>query len=266
MRRTTAPMSCLAPTLSDLEHTFADKYMRQDGLGWGPQLRRRFAYFTPDDYYEALVDKLVRPGCRWADIGCGRDLFPANPRLAGRLAERASRVFGIDPDPGVLANPFLTDRYHGRLEDCPTELGFDVVTLRMVAEHIKTPDQAVARLARLTPPGGVVVVYTPYRWSIASLAGQLIPTRWHPSVKRILRQPEAPTAGPAYYRLNTRRDLGRHFGRHGFQELLLKKIDDCRVTGAYKALNQVELSLQTLCRRLHLAYPESCLIGVYRRL
>jgi hypothetical protein len=41
-------------------------------------------------YYEAVVAKLVRPESQWLDVGCGRGVFPSNPRLAQTLAKRCS--------------------------------------------------------------------------------------------------------------------------------------------------------------------------------
>jgi hypothetical protein len=55
-------------------------------------MRLSFGYFTPDDHYEVLVARLVTSGCHWADIGCGRDIFPSNPQLARDLVARAAVI------------------------------------------------------------------------------------------------------------------------------------------------------------------------------
>src|SRR4028119_1955916 len=56
----------------------AIKYGNLEDAGWGPRLRDRMGYFTPDDWYEATVWNLVGPTTDWLDVGCGRDLFPSN--------------------------------------------------------------------------------------------------------------------------------------------------------------------------------------------
>ena len=52
------------------EQAFQARYAPLEEKGWSPQLRHRFGYFSPDDYYELLMDRLVTEGCEWADIGC----------------------------------------------------------------------------------------------------------------------------------------------------------------------------------------------------
>src|ERR1051325_5544727 len=88
----------IAPTREELETVFQGKYGAASQASWGPKQRHDFAYFTPDDTYEAVVSKLVRPGIDWADVGCGHDIFPSNGRLAEVLSQRAGYVLGIDPD------------------------------------------------------------------------------------------------------------------------------------------------------------------------
>ena len=175
-----------SPSQTDLQELFETKYRMPYGLGWGPRLRREFGYCLPDDYYEALVAKLVTGGCSWADVGCGRDIFPSNRKLAGNLAKRAQDIFGIDPDDNIGENPFLTERFQGLVEDCPTEKRFHVITMRMVAEHIRDPKRAVQRLATLTEKNGLVIVFTPNRWSPMSLLAKMIPFMMHNPLKRLI--------------------------------------------------------------------------------
>ena len=49
--------------------------------------------------------------------------------------------------------------HRGRVEVCDSRHRFDLITLRMVAEHIQDPDRSIARLAELLKPGGLVVIY-----------------------------------------------------------------------------------------------------------
>jgi len=95
----------LEPRRDELMAVFDRKYRRSPELGWGPKTRLSFDYFNPDDYYEAVVAKLVQPRVWWADVGCGRYVFPSNPALAAELATRSAFLFGIDPDPNIRDNP-----------------------------------------------------------------------------------------------------------------------------------------------------------------
>jgi hypothetical protein len=65
--------------------------------------------------------------------------------------------------------------------------------------------------------------------------------------------------------MNTRRRLRLLFGGAGMREELFLRLDDCRTTGRFRVLNQIEIDLRGLCRVLRLPYPEHCLLGVYRK-
>src|SRR5205823_1700311 len=94
------------------------------------------------------------------------------------------------PDANLEENPFVHRRVRGTIDRLAWDHPFDVVTLRMVAEHITEPAAAVAALARLTRPGGKVVVYTVARWSPAALAARVIPFGLHHAIKRVLWRTE----------------------------------------------------------------------------
>src|SRR5262245_58303733 len=160
----------VGPSRADLEEVFRLKYGGPPVLGWGPRLRRRFGYFTPDEFYEAVVARHVTPDCTWLDAGCGRDVFPDNRPLARLLADRCRLLVGVDADATLDENVFVHQRVRSTLEEFQTDRRFALVTLRMVAEHVRRPGPAVAALARLARPGGKVVVYTVNRWAPAALA------------------------------------------------------------------------------------------------
>jgi len=253
------------PDQQALMALYREKYLRAGEPGWSPKMRLRFGYFTPDDYYEAVVEQLVQPGGTWADIGCGRDIFPSNPGLAEKLARRSAHVLGIDPSDNIRENPFVTERFQGLVEDCDTAREFDVVTLRMVAEHIVHPDRALQRISRLVRPGGHVVIYTPYKWAPMSIVAAIVPFRLHNPLKRLIWATEERDTFPTVYKLNTRKALLEQATKAGFQEVLFAKLDDCRTLAAFRATSFVELSLQSALRRFSIGYPETCLLGVYQR-
>ena len=255
----------LAPTREELERHFDEKFRGKPDLGWGPKLRLQFGYFTPDDYYETLVGKLVTQNCEWADVGCGRYMFPSNPDLARKLARRARYVFGVDPDDNICDNEFITEGFQGLIEDAPTTRTFDLVTLRMVVEHVAAPAAMVGKLAELTKSGGRVVVYTPNKWSPVSFVTRAVPYRLHHAPKRWLWGTEARDTFPVQFKLNTRKTLRAFFQTAGFAEILFAHLDDCRIFEKVRALKYLELSLQRLTSRLRIRYPENCLLAVYER-
>lgn len=255
----------LTPSRTELIAVFDGKYRREPELGWGPKTRLSYDYFNPDDYYEAIVTKLIQPQSAWADIGCGRDIFPSNAGLARELAQRCSIVFGVDPDPNIRDNPFVSERFEGPVEECTTAHRFDLITMRMVAEHIIDPDRSVGKLAELLKPKGLVVIYTPNKWSPIPIVTALVPNRFHFRFKKLLWGGEERDTFPTAFKMNTRKELERHFMRHGLSEVFFSYVDDCRTFGNFRWLSHAELSLQKLLRSMSTRYPENCLLGVYRK-
>jgi 2-polyprenyl-3-methyl-5-hydroxy-6-metoxy-1,4-benzoquinol methylase len=253
-------------TPAQLARIFNLKYRKQAQLGWGPRARLRVSYFTPDDFYEAMVDRLVQPGTDWIDIGCGRDIFPQNENLARELAQRCGKLVGVDPDPNVLDNPFVKERHQGLIESFQTEHRFGVITLRMVAEHIEHPNAAVTKLAQLCRRGGSVVIFTPSKWAPVSFVARCTPFALHHPVKKFLWKSEARDTFPVQFKMNTRGRLRELFAAASFAEQFFSYLPDCRLFAHFRAANRVELALWRISRALNVPYPENCLLGVYRKL
>ena len=147
-------------TTSDLQRLAQRKYGAVPTRGWGPKMRDRFGYYTPDDWYETLLDQLVTPSTRWLEVGCGRRLFPSNAALAATLSARCARLVGVDQSDNIAANPYLHAYQRAYLEEFNTDEVFDLITLRMVAEHVREPERLAAALTKLLAPGGRMVIYT----------------------------------------------------------------------------------------------------------
>lgn len=248
---------------SALDAVWMGKYGAQPRLGWGPRMRRSFGYFTPDDHYEALLDRLIVPGCSWADVGCGRQLLPKNPALARTLAPRSALLLGIDPSDNIRANPWLAEAFQGTIQQYRGSRRFDVVTLRMVAEHLAEPLSAVQSIARLLRPGGVVVIYTPLASAPLSVLARLVSLDMRRWLARRLWNTDPRDIHPVSYRLNSRAALRRYFGAAGLTEQYFVLLDDCAIFPRSRLLNWMELTARAVCRAAGLRYPEACLLAVY---
>lgn len=255
-----------SPTAAELREVFDLKHGPAEGHGPNVRLWKRLGYFNPDDVYEATVAGLVGPGTAWADVGGGRSPFPNNEPLARLLAARCGLFVGIDPDAAIEENPFVHERARATIDAYRGGRTFDLVTLRMVAEHVAEPGAAVAALARLTRPGGMVVVYTVDLWSPAAWAARLVPFRLHHAIKRSLWGTEERDTFPVVYRMNSRRRLAQLFETEGFREAGFSRLDDCRIFYRCRPLHHLELRLRGLFRRLGVRHPETCLLGLYERL
>ncbi len=255
----------LHPSQAELLETFRMRYGDLAPPGWSPRLRRRFDYFTPDEYYETVVAKLVTPGCRWLDVGCGRNVFIANPRLTETLVARCGLLVGVDPAETIKENPFLHERFQCSIEDVPLDRTFDIVTLRMVAEHIACPEQSVSTIARMTRPGAQIVIYTVNRWSPVPVITKLMPFALHHLAKRWLWETHERDTFPVAYKMNTRRRLAGLFEQAGFRERYFSALEDCRAFGRFATTLRIELLGRRTLNWIGLTYPEKCLLGVYER-
>lgn len=261
---TVAPLS-ISVSKERLQKLFYLKYGALDKTGWGPRTRWRAGHFNPDDHYEAVVEQLVTDKSRWLDVGCGRHLFPSNEPLAELLSARCKLLVGVDPDPTLAENPFVHEKVEIPIQEFWSKTPFDLVTMRMVAEHVARPFELAQTLSRCTVPGEHVVVYTVNRWSPVPLFTSVVPFALHHPIKHLFWQAESKDTFPTHFQMNTRKTLAKIFASCGFAEAYFKYLDDCRTTGGYLTLQKVELGMWRALRTLGLRYPENCLLGVYRR-
>jgi 2-polyprenyl-3-methyl-5-hydroxy-6-metoxy-1,4-benzoquinol methylase len=233
----------------------------------GPAIkaRRAYEYFTPEEYYECVLDSLVQDNTRWLDVGCGRDLLPNNRALAEILARRCGRLVGIDPDANVLENGYVHERHQASIEDFYSAEPFDVISMRMVVEHIERPAACVQAIKRLSHPGTAVVLYTPHQRSLLSLAAAVVPNGAHHRLKHAIWNTQERDTFPTHYRMNTRSALKRVFGEGGFREAAYWPLDDATVLVRHRWWRDVELSAWSALKRLGVPYPEQNIVAVYVR-
>jgi 2-polyprenyl-3-methyl-5-hydroxy-6-metoxy-1,4-benzoquinol methylase len=231
--------------------------------GWSPRIRQGFDYFTPDEWYEAILLRLINTHTDWLDVGCGRELFPSNKILGDILSSRCRLLVGVDPDDNIGSNTALHEKNQCLIEQYDTDKQFDVISLRMVAEHVTDPKTTVAALDRLTRAGGRIVIYTVSKWSPASLMAAATPMAIHHAVKQVLWGSSPEDTFPTAYLMNTRKQLQRLFTSAGLVEESFLYLNDCRSLGRWRLTTVLELSAERVLRALGLPYPEICLLGIY---
>ncbi|MEO1529728.1 MAG: class I SAM-dependent methyltransferase [Planctomycetota bacterium] len=139
-------------------------------LGPGPKRRASYGYYLPAEVYECLVDKMVTPETEWLDVGGGKTVFPQNPGLAQTLADRCMHLAAVDPSDNIATNPYAHETQQALLEDYDTERKFDLITMRMVIEHVADPSSFMAKLHDLLKPGGTCIALTVWKYSPVNLA------------------------------------------------------------------------------------------------
>jgi len=253
------------PQHQELVDVFQQKYGPIEDLGWSPALRWKFGYFNPDDIYEALMNNLVTPDTRWLDVGCGRNIFPSNQPLSQILSDRSALLVGVDPDETLNDNPYVHEKVLGTMEDFADDREFDLVTMRMVAEHVAHPDELMESLTKVTAAHGRVAIYTVYKYSPVPLITNMVPFKLHNPAKRVLWGTEPEDTFPTCFKMNTQETLHDIFARHGFRERLFMRLDDCRTFSGFKPLAYAELALRKALNGMGLRYPEYCLLGIYEK-
>jgi uncharacterized protein involved in oxidation of intracellular sulfur len=171
--------------------TSAAAYDRWFDSTWG-----RYAFTVEEAAIERAAGQL--DGLRVLDAGCGTGRFTAC------LERRAARLVGVDLDPAMLAvaaqrvrTPLLTaDASRLPFRDA----AFDVAIAVTVCEFTASPAAAVAELARVTRPGGRIVIGALNRRSPWGLARR----------RRLQRRPPWQQA-----RFLTRGQLRAFGARHG---------------------------------------------------
>jgi hypothetical protein len=253
------------PLIEACKEIFRLKIPASGLLGWSPRLRAKFGYYTPDEWYEATLFCLIDGKTDWMDVGCGWQLFPSNRKLADVLSSRCHSLTGVDPDDSIRRNKWVHEFKQCRLEEMDTDRRFDLISLRMVAEHIADPEAAVAKLRELTRDSGRVIIYTPSKWGLVSLVATATPMWFHRAAKRILQGTAPEDVFPTVYKMNTRRTLNQIFESHGFIEESFLYLNDCRALAAWRITSLIELSCERVLRAIGLPYLDNCLLGVYRK-
>lgn len=178
------------------------------------------------EFYQR-IHSLLRPDMKVVDFGAGRGAFLDDPVLYRRrlrqLKDHVDEVIGVDVDASVLENPCLTQaEVITPGERLPFESGsIDLMISDFVFEHVTDPGWAAHEIERVLRPGGWLCVRTPNRWGYIGLGARSVPNRLHAPLLRVFQpgKKERDTF-PTSYRLNSPRDLKRHFPEHTFEHIV----------------------------------------------
>ncbi|MFK7788412.1 MAG: class I SAM-dependent methyltransferase [Phycisphaeraceae bacterium] len=204
--------------------------------------------------YFAQLDKSVRPGMRWLDIGCGCKVIPVwmsdHLEIENRIVTRAGEFVGIDPDAESLANNVLPMvKHEGSAEKVPEPDGsFDLITANMVAEHLEHPHRVFNEVSRLLKPGGQFLIHTPNVFYPVTLSAAILPFRLRQRIAAWLEKRPVETVYPTWYRMNRCSVIRKLAADSGLDVVEIKRTMDSPETIGLGPLVVFELSLIALTR------------------
>ena len=161
-------------------------------------------------------------------------------------------LFGCDAD--LLA---LTERRDpgpvcgATLDELPfLDASFDFVSANMVFEHLVKPQATVRELARVTRPGGSILVHTVNSLHYASWMARLTPYRFHQWIVERIEHRAGKDVYPTQYRANTVARLRRLFEGSGCRLVDGGLVDGIPLYLPYRALFSIAIRVGLLERRL----------------
>ncbi len=194
-------------------------------------------------YLDTLV-RLVRPGVRWLDVGCGRGIFPRWMRRHDRsVVPDGSLLVGIDMDfSSLVDNTTVMYRVVGDMEHAPFRSeSFDLITANMVMEHVEDPRAALGHVHRLLKPGGLLIFHTPNYLNYQFIVASLLPQRLKNALVWYLEGRRDEDVFPTRYRLNTARTIRRLARECGFDIVALDLINSSPVMAPIGFLAYLEV-------------------------
>lgn len=194
--------------------------------------------------FRQVLECFLNSESRVLDYGAGRGALP-QMRLKGRVAQ----VTGVDPDSGVLANPYLDEAKLLPLPDGSIPYPdnyFDVVFAANVLEHIPNPVATFREVRRVLRPGGVFLAKTPNKRHYVPLIARLTPHRFHAWINA-KRGREHRDTFPTLYRCNTGSDVRRVAAAAGF---IVEKIEHVEGRPEYLRISAPLYALGILWERV----------------
>lgn len=155
-----------------------------------------------DDLFRDEILKLVKADDIVLDLGAGSGIIPQM-----NFSQDVNSVYGIDPDPRVELNPYLTEGKVAFGEDIPySDNSFDVVFADNVLEHLVNPKQVFDEIYRVLKPGGFFLCKTPNQYHYMPLISRLTPTKFHKWYNS-LRGRDSEDTFPTCYLVNCEKDF-----------------------------------------------------------
>ena len=212
------------------------------------------AYRHRYEVYNDLISELIGRDTVWVDVGCGCN---ENVSISGGQARIA---VGIDAliHPELRQAPFV----QASLRKIPLRSGCaDLVTLRMVVEHIEKVPDDFAEIERILKPGGKMVVLTTNKLSPLVFAPGVLPYRLKESLIRMVFKASPDDVFPTYHRFNTPGAMRKGIGAMKFESVQFLE----QVPLSSAGLTIIFGGWYTLTRLPFLSHLRSTMLAVFEK-
>lgn len=227
------------------------------------KLDKLFGYVQPSYKYEAVVKSYIDGETLWLDVGGGTAPFPHNDRLSSELTSACKQFEVLDPSDNIKLNTYASKKHLCSIEDLKPLYKYDLITMRMVAEHVENPDDAFIKVKNLLKPGGVFVIYTVNKYAPITILNKFMPSNLRHKIKKALWNVDEKDTFKALYKMNTRTELSRL--SRGMSEHEFYRADDVSLFRKFPPLHFLALCLWRAYRLTSLPFPEHNIIAVYKR-
>lgn len=165
------------------------------------------------EVYDNLLKSTITNNTVWLDIGCGKN------ELVAKYGQKAKKAIGIDllDEKDRVPAPFL----QSDLRHIPLESGYaNLVTLRMVVEHLEKIPEDFSEVVRLLVPGGKLIILTTNALSPIIFIPRLLPYRMKSWIIQKTFQVDSREIFPTHHRFNTKKMMTT-----GIQEMELIQLE-----------------------------------------
>jgi SAM-dependent methyltransferase len=204
--------------------------------------------------YKDLLTRLLQPGVRWLDLGCGHEVFRPWTLLRGESENSLTQIpalsVGVDSDvPALRRNRSIPNRVAGSICALPfADCSFDVITANMVLEHASQPAAVLSEARRILRPTGVFVFHTPNKYFPASMLADLLPGGIKARLVARLTTRAERDVYPTFYRINTESAISRQSKAAGFRIKYSQTVETLTYS-PHRSLFLLALTVAWLLRR-----------------
>jgi len=219
--------------------------------------------------YEEELERRVTSDTNWVDLGCGHQLLPSwRKEQEIRLINRCRHIVGVDGDRRSLeAHQTIKDKV---CSDIGNKLPFDdetfdLATSNMVLEHLGDPLAHFLEVKRVLKKSGVYLFHTPNVRSLFGLSEKILPEKMKTIVVDLFENRKEHDVFPAYYRVNTTREIARISLASGMTVDKMRLIASCAKFAVVPPVAFLELLLTRLLMTDTFAKFRPNIIGIVRK-